>query len=166
MVTNRSIGLKLGVGALLAACLLYFYAIPTWVRSPSNVREIVMSPVFWPTVLSGLMALTGIGLVAGALRGGEIDTPDDEEAAPPGGPAAWARLGGMAAIMVLTMFLLPRLGMVWTSMLVFAATAFLMGTRYRVLAVVCAVLLPLALYGFFAHVAGVAIPQGNFVRLP
>jgi len=32
--------------------------------------------------------------------------------------------------------------------------------------VVCAVLIPLVLYVFFAHIAGVAIPQGDFVRLP
>ena len=68
--------------------------------------------------------------------------------------------------MILTMVALPRLGMVWTCMLVFVATAFMFRTRYPKAAVVCAVVVPLVLYAFFAHVAGVAIPQGEFVRLP
>ena len=33
-------------------------------------------------------------------------------------------------------------------------------------ALVTSFVVPLLLYAFFAHVAGVAIPQGNFVRLP
>ena len=70
------------------------------------------------------------------------------------------------AIMIVTMLLLPLLGMVWTSMAVFVATAFLMRTRHPLTAMACAILVPLVLYAFFAHVAGVAIPQGEFVRLP
>jgi apolipoprotein N-acyltransferase len=79
---------------------------------------------------------------------------------------AWIRLAILALIMVLTMFALPRIGMVWTAMLVFVATAFLFNTRHPKVAIICAVVIPLLLYLFFAHVAGVAIPQGNFVRLP
>ena len=53
-----------------------------------------------------------------------------------------------------------------TSMLIFVATALLVRTRHPKTALVCAVIVPLVLYAFFAHVAGVAIPQGNFMRLP
>jgi hypothetical protein len=56
--------------------------------------------------------------------------------------------------------------MVWTAMLAFAACACLFRTRHPIVAVICAVVVPLLLYAFFAHVAGVAIPQGAFVRLP
>ncbi len=80
--------------------------------------------------------------------------------------SAWLRLAGLAVIMVLTMFALPRLGMVWTSMIVFMAAALLFKTRHPIVAVICAVIIPLLLYAFFAHVAGISIPQGNFVRLP
>jgi putative tricarboxylic transport membrane protein len=58
------------------------------------------------------------------------------------------------------------LGLVWTAMLAFAATALLVRTKHMTIAIVSAVTVPLLLYVFFAHVAGVAIPQGNFVRLP
>lgn len=80
--------------------------------------------------------------------------------------AAWFRLAALAVIMALTMFALPRLGMVWTAMIVFVVTAFLFKTRHPKIALASAVFIPLLLYMFFAHVAGVAIPQGDFVRLP
>ena len=44
--------------------------------------------------------------------------------------------------------------------------SFLVRTKHMTIAIVSAVAVPLLLYVFFAHVAGVAIPQGNFVRLP
>ena len=81
-------------------------------------------------------------------------------------PGGYKRLAIMAVVMVIYMFGLPRLGMVWTSMLAFLATAFLVRTSHPKTAVICALCVPLVLYVFFAHVATVAIPQGNFVRLP
>lgn len=156
---------QLGIGACIAALFLALVAIPAWVSSPSNVPNPVLSPVFWPYVLAGMTGLVGLGLVAAGLRGGKVpDGPEDADADTD--RARWLRLAAMAAIMVATMFLLPRLGMVWTCMGVFAATAFLVRTRHPVTAIVCAVVIPLVLYAFFAHVAGVAIPQGDYVRLP
>ena len=163
-MTNRSVQLQLGFGACIAAIFLVFVAIPEWVASPSNVRNIVLSPLFWPYSLAGLTALVGLGLIAAGLSDTGEQTPLDEPSED--APMAWLRLLGMAVIMAGTMFLLPRLGMVWTCMLAFAASAFLVRTRHPVAALVCAVVVPLALYAFFAHVAGVAIPQGNIVRLP
>lgn len=134
--------------------------------SPSNVRNIVLAPTFWPYVLTALTGLIAIGLLFAGWR-----MVDDEPAKQYSDPQAsnrpgWIRLAILALIMVLTMFALPRIGMVWTAMLVFVATAYLFKTRHPKLAIICAVVVPLLLYLFFAHVAGVAIPQGNFVRLP
>ncbi len=163
-MTQRQVQMRLGIGALLAALFLALYAIPAWVSSPSNVGNVILSPLFWPYALAGLTGLTGAGLLLSGLRserdGASLERPDEE------GAAAWRRLGVMAAIMGLTMVLLPRLGMVLTSMLVFAGTAFLVRTRHPVTAVICAVAVPVVLYAFFAHVAGVAIPQGDYLRLP
>jgi len=154
----------LGIGACIASVFLVLVAIPAWVSTPSNVPNVILSPLFWPYTLAGLTGLTGLGLIASTLRSGN-------NAAAAGEPAektldAWVRLAVMAVIMAATMYALPRLGMVWTCMLVFAATAFLVKTRHPKLAVVCAIAVPLVLYAFFAHVAGVAIPQGEFLRLP
>ncbi|MGQ3486317.1 tripartite tricarboxylate transporter TctB family protein [Roseovarius pacificus] len=163
-MTNRTIQLQLGIGACVAALFLIFHAIPAWVSAPSNISNIILSPLFWPYTLAGVTILAGLGLIAAGLRApsddAPVNTPIDDT------PAAWVRLASMAAIMTATMFLLPRLGMVWTSMLVFATTAFLFKTRHPLTAMICAVAVPLVLYAFFAHVAGVAIPQGHFVRLP
>jgi len=68
--------------------------------------------------------------------------------------------------MGITILVMPSLGLVWTMMLVFSSSAFLVGTTYTKTAIICSIVLPLILYLFFAHVAGVAIPQGDYVRLP
>lgn len=151
----------IGIASVLVAAILMFAIIPTWVSSPSNVRNIVLSPLFWPYILSALTVLIGLGLIVTGFY-----TTDPAEPEPPSIPGGYRRLGVLAAIMALTMFGLPRLGMVWTSMLIFAATAFLIRTSHPKTAIICAIAVPLVLYGFFAHVASVAIPQGNFVRLP
>ena len=159
----RRTQLQLGIGAVAAALLLALVAIPAFVSSPSNVRTLVLAPTFWPYVLAGLTGIAGLALLASGWRMAEAGPPHDEEAR---GAAPWLRLAAMAAIMALTMLLIPWLGMVWTSMLAFAASALLFRTRHPVAALICAVAVPLALYAFFAHVAGVAIPQGELVRLP
>ena len=163
-MTQRRVQLQLGCAALTGAVLLIFYAIPVWVSSPSNVGNVILSPLFWPYALAGFMAVTGLGLLGAGLRMPPGGAPLNNPSANPA--AAFGRLVAMAVLMGLTMVLLPRLGMVLTSALLFAATAFLVKTRHPVTAVVCAVLVPLVLYAFFAHVAGVALPQGNVLRLP
>lgn len=162
----KSLHLRLGIATCLASVFLIFFAIPRFVSSPTNVGNIVLSPLFWPYVLAGLAGLMGLGLLYTSFRAGAEPLADEDDQPDPEGAAPWARLAALAVIMILTMYALPRLGMVWASMLAFAACAFLFRTRHPVAALVCAVVVPLLLYAFFAHVAGVAVPQGNFVRLP
>jgi len=162
-VSLRVLQLRLGLGACAAALFLVLYAIPTWVSSPSNVSHLVLSPTFWPYTLSALTGLTGLLLMLSSRAVSADKTVHDDEQIEGN---AWLRLLALAVIMVATMVLLPRLGMVWTSIPVFAVLALMFRTRHRVTALICAVLIPLVLYAFFAHVAGVAIPQGEFVRLP
>lgn len=162
-VSHRAMQLRLGIGAILAAIFLVTYAIPNWVSSPSNVRNIVLSPLFWPYILGGLTGLVGLGLALSGwreARGGPVNEATDD-------PRTGAvRLGAFAVLMAVTFRVMPYLGMVWTSMLAFLALAFLVKTRHPAAAVICAVAVPLILYAFFAHVASVAIPQGELVRLP
>jgi uncharacterized RDD family membrane protein YckC len=105
----------------------------------------------------------GVLLVVGGLRGGPVALA--RPAARAGGSGA-ARLLVMATVMAAYFWLIPQIGMVWASMGAFVATAFLVRTRHPVIAVITALVLPLALFAFFAHVAGVAIPQGKFLELP
>ena len=164
-MNDKTLHLSLGLGALVGACFLVFYAIPNWVASPSNVQYVILSPLFWPYALSAFTGLVGLGLVATSLRNSDTAPPEDYVPSIDS-KAAMIRMGGIAGIMVGSMALMPLLGMVWTSMLAFMATAFLVRTRHPKAAVICAIVVPLILYAFFAHVAGVAIPQGIFVRLP
>lgn len=161
---NRTIQIQLGIGAILASGFLLLIAIPNWVSSPSNVPNIILSPLFWPNTLAGLTGIVGLGLILTSIRSPQPLTEEasdvDDRA------AAYFRLLAMGIVMGVTMFALPRLGMVWTSMLAFAAVALLIRTSHPKAALVSAVVMPLVLYLFFAHVAGVAIPQGLFVRLP
>lgn len=161
---DRAIQLQLGIGAMIAAMFLLFVAIPSWVSSPSNVPNIILSPVFWPNVLAGVVGIVGAGMVLTSYWRQKPAQPIPSDVADR--RAAFARLGAVAAMMAATMLLLATLGLVWTAMLVFVSLAFLVRTSHPKTAVVCAVIVPLVLYGFFAHVAGVAIPQGNYVRLP
>lgn len=165
-MSQKSLHLRLGIIVSLTALFLVFYAIPNFVFSPSNVGNIILSPLFWPYVLAGLTGVIGLGLLFNALTSAEDMPFEDEDSDHNDGAAPWIRLAALAAIMVLVMFGLPRLGMVWTAMLAFVACAYLFRTRHPIAAIACAVIVPLLLYAFFAHVAGVAIPQGNFVRLP
>ena len=162
-MTSKSVQIHLGVAACLVSLFLIIIGIPKAVSSPSNVQNIVLAPTFWPYVLASLTGLTGLGLLFAGWRQSSASAFDDEAV---NDDWRWLRLAGLAAIMIVTMFALPRLGMVWTSMLVFLVTALLYRTRHPRTALVCAVLIPLMLYMFFAHVAGVGIPQGNFLRLP
>ncbi|PWJ21801.1 tripartite tricarboxylate transporter TctB family protein [Jannaschia seohaensis] len=162
-MTLRTLQTRLGFAAIAIAALLALVAIPNFVSSPSNVRNIVLSPTFWPYALTGMTALAGLLLLVTGFRE-EGETPLEEEH--PEAEGAWIRIGGLAAIMVAVMLLLPWLGMPLTCMAAFAATAFLFRTRHPVVAVICAVLVPLVLYVFFAKVAGVAVPQGELIRLP
>jgi len=163
-VHDRTIQLQLGIGAIVAAAFLLLVAIPVWVSSPSNVHNIILSPLFWPWALAGLTGITGLGMILTAIREPKPTGPETSDV--DNKPRAWVRLASIAAVMIVTMLVMPRIGMVWTSMLVFVATAFLVRTNHPKTALVSAVLVPLVLYAFFAHVAGVAIPQGDFVRLP
>lgn len=163
-MNTRKSHIHLGLTSLGLAGFLTVVAIPQWVSSPSNVGNIILSPLFWPYVLAGLTALIGLGLLATAfqhpVQGDKLNEDIEDRS------AGMLRLAVMAVIMLAAIWAMPRIGMVWTSMAVFAATAFLVQTRHPKTALICAVILPLVLYAFFAHVAGVAVPQGNFVRLP
>lgn len=142
--------------------LLYF--IPQYVDSPRTVRDVVLSPVFWPTVIAWIMLVIGVGmLIVQYLERGNKVAEDEHEKQ----KESCTRLLMFSAFLAGYYLLLPVLGMIWTSSLAFIVfSIFISGTEYRKTAVSVGILLPLALYVFFYHVAGVNIPQSDFMRLP
>lgn len=157
----------LGIGTMLFGLLLLTYGIPTYVSSPSNVPKIVLSPTFWPDIIAYLVMLLGLVLTLsralGTVQSGtsQHSTKDLETPMQP-----WLRLVAIAVVMTGLVIAIPDLGMVWSSMLAFIAISAIVRTPKPVTSLIVAIALPLVLYGFFNHVAGVAVPQGRFISLP
>lgn len=150
-----------GLASLILSLFLIFVAIPYGVTAPSNVTNIVLSPVFWPEVLSVLLGITGVALM---ISGRSAVKDSVAELLPTKG--CYKRIALLAVLMAIYVAAIPWLGLVWTSMISFVALAILIKTSHPRTALISAVIIPLVLYMFFAHVAGMAIPQGEFLRLP
>ena len=151
-----------GLFSLILSLFLFFVAIPFGVTAPSNVTKVVLSPVFWPEVLSILLGITGIALMFAGRTTTDVESEDNE----PATKGSYQRLLLLAVLMCAYIFAIPKLGLVWTSMIAFVALAVLIKSSHPKTAVISAIVIPLILYLFFAHVAGMAIPQGDFLRLP
>ena len=173
MMTSSRVS-RLGVGVVVFGVLLLTIAIPHGINAPSNVQSIFLSPKFWPTVIAFALVFLGTMLVVQQLVNRSLDNNDvngdgsetDVAKVERGSPAGWMRLTLMASLMVGLIWAIPLFGLVWASMICFVAFAVIVRTPRRYTSLIVAILLPLFLYGFFNHVAGVAVPQGEFLRLP
>ncbi len=161
---SRRIDVGVGLVAAALALLLLFVVIPYGVVTPRRVRLIVLSPLFWPTILGGALLACGLFLaIKTYLRpiDAAIEAPFE-----PFDHGAVVRLGAFTALILLYYLSILHLGMILASIAASAAMIFITRSRFRYLGLLCALLLPLALYAFFYHVAGVPVPQGVLVRLP
>jgi putative tricarboxylic transport membrane protein len=159
----------LGIGTVIFGVLLLVYAIPEFISAPSNVRKLVLSPLLWPTIVAWLIILLGGSLIASHFL-----TPPQDVARPDpelmetreGRLYAWGRLGASALIMIGLIVATPVLGMVLACGLAFVLFSVVIMAPRPILSLIVAILLPFILYFFFAHVAGVSVPQGRFLSLP
>lgn len=173
-MTGRSAIPWLGLGIIAFAAFILLIAIPYGINSPANVDIIFLSPKFWPLIIACVVALLGALLVMEHMvarrNNGDAATPDAEEteevAAERAELTPWLRLAGIGALMAGLILATPVLGMVWTSMVCFILFGVLVRTPRPIATLIVAIVLPLVLYAFFSHVAGVPVPQGDFVRLP
>ena len=154
------------VGVMISAmaALILWWLIPTHVDIPRRVPIRALSPAFWPKVIGWVMLICGVALT---LRATLAPPPpdavaDDLRVSRPEG----LRLLALGVLLVGAFFSLRIIGMVWTCMIVFVALIWLTGSKHRLWGIGVGIVLPLALYFFFTKVAGVAIPQGQIVRLP
>ena len=174
-MTGRSAVPWLGLSIIAFAAFISLVAIPYGINSPANVDIIFLSPKFWPLIIAFVVALLGALLVlehlvsrrnsADTAKSG-TETVNEEVAAERSELTPWLRLAGIGALMAGLILATPKLGMVWTSMVCFVLFGVLVRTPRPITTAVVAVVLPLVLYAFFNHVAGVPVPQGDFVRLP
>lgn len=155
--------LWLGVGMLVFALFLVEFLIPTWVITPGNVRKIVLSPDFWPYIVAALLGIGGAILLLQYYFVTRPQKISEEHEDVPGGNM---RIVLIAVLMAIYYLLLPYIGMILASVLAYVAFIAVIGLPRKVAAAIIAVVLPLLLFGFFDHVAGVPIPQPDFFRLP
>lgn len=154
----------IGIFAILMALTLLLYLIPEYVVRPQAVRNIVLSPVFWPTVIAWMMLLVGGGILVSQYLDRHSEKSEKS--------CSKTAIVGIRVIMFFVFLaayylLIPVLGMVWSSSLAFIVFSIVIcGTEYRKTAIVMGLLLPISLYVFFYHVAGVNIPQNELLRLP
>jgi len=159
-MSNRALGVLCSV----IAFFLWFYAIPQWVSAPSNVSRLVLSPTFWPLIIAALIGLCGAYLlfIDNRQTADEIESLEQPENRTTG----FIRLFMAAVAMVLFLISVETAGLVIGSMILFLVMIFIVTQTISIRFFVIAVILPVALYGFFAHVASVAIPQGEWMQLP
>ncbi len=154
----------IGLGVMLLAAMTLWWLIPNYIVIPRRVPNPALSPAFWPTIIGWVMLVCGLALAVHAYFAPSPPAETTEKLLPTQTEAL--RILATVGILVATYLALPVLGMVWTCMLVYVALVLLTGGQKIGWGVVIAILLPLILYAFFAKIAGVAIPQGQIVRLP
>ena len=152
----------IGVGVVLLGLLIFAVLIPFGIDQPGNVEHTALAPDFWPRIIAAAMMVMG-GLLAIRPVPEEEDADGGEDAGP------WLRrLPGLAVVLgALFGFyvLIPWLGMVVPGMALILGLMVLAGERRWPLAVAVAAGVPLLLYAFFVHVAGIPIPLGVFETL-
>lgn len=151
-----------GVGVALLGLVIFAVLIPWGIDQPGNVEHTALAPDFWPRIIAVAMMALGALL---AVRPGPDD--DDEDGGEDSG--RWLhRLPGLAAVLgALFGFhvLIPSLGMVVPGVAVIFGLMVLGGERRWLLAALVAAGVPVLLYAFFVHVAGIPIPLGVFETL-
>lgn len=153
-----------GVCVMILGAAVLWWIIPTYITTPRRVPIRALSPAFWPKIIA--WTILGCGLLL-AVRAALAPAPPDAVAddLSVSRPEA-LRMLALGAILLGIYFALPVIGMVWVCMIAYALMVFLSGGKNLGWGMVIAILLPLLLYLFFTKVAGVAIPQGQIVRLP
>ena len=157
-----------GAAVVAAALLMIFAGVPGGVVSPKTVDHRVLSPLFWPTVLSWALLLAGAALVLRAAAGRPKSSPAPADGISRAAPvrAGVVRLAAFVALLAGYASAIPWAGMPWASVVVIAAMVAGARCRHWKAGVAVAVLLPPALWGFFTHVAGVPIPVVDFSKFP
>lgn len=161
---SRRDELLIGLGVMALAALTLWWLIPDYIATPRRTPVLALSPAFWPTIIGWVMLACGAALAVRAVMTPPPPVEMADNLVPTRSEAL--RLLALAVILTASYLALPIVGMVWTCMIAYIALVLLTGGHKLGWGIVVAILLPLILYAFFAKIAGVAIPQGQIVRLP
>lgn len=156
-MNKQSIQLLIGLNAITSAVFLYGIIIPSWVSTPSNMNSAILSPALWPQVISILIGVVGVGLCCTCLRAEDTQQEVQELSKT---TYSLLRMASLAVVMVIGLAVFDILGMLTTTVLIFLVTSALVKTNHPIIAVLCALFVPLGLYLFFSKVAGIGFPEG------
>jgi len=169
-MTHRD--LWLGAGLAVLSALLYFVVIPLGVTIPSGVRSPVMSPDFWPNIITLFLLAMSVLLflrAAAAWQRGDLvahksaDVEGEEERT---GWAGQIRAVAVIAIMFVYYWLIIKIGLVPASMVTLLAVGLTTARPNIWLVIIATPVLPMLLYLFFFKVANVPIPGGEWLTFP
>lgn len=168
--------INIGLIVIAMALLSIFVVIPSGVVVPESIDNPVMSPDFWPLVVSVAAGLAGGFVVFGGVldlkradKGGPAHSPLDDTIPidPEGdeyrsfGEASFRVLVTVGVLLALY-FLVPHVGIVACSMMMLVFLIRFSGeTRWKFI-IPIAIILPTILYVFFVYVANIPMPIGIF----
>ncbi|MEM7177031.1 MAG: tripartite tricarboxylate transporter TctB family protein [Pseudomonadota bacterium] len=151
-------------GILALAALLFL--IPTGVQAPSTVEQAALSPDFWPKVIAWTTLVAAGLLLVETLGAARMSAPGPTEDPETSYDHSFVvgLLRALALIVVLFIYsmTLERYGIVVPSIVLLPLIMLFFGERNPLTIGVLSLVLPLALYGFFRHAAGISIPLGVF----
>lgn len=167
--------IRVGLIIIVLALLSLFVLIPSGVTVPESVEIRVMSPDFWPLVVSIAAAIAGVFVLVGGVLElkhhhlTEITTTPDESIPVethdnvyrPFGEAA-VRVAVTVGVLFALYFAIPHIGIVVGCMALLIFLIRFTGEKRWTMIIAIAVILPLILYGFFVYVANVPMPLGVF----
>ena len=159
------------VGAVSAALggLLHFWLVPSFITVPENMARAVLSPAFWPEILSALVIITGLVILfQSSLSSASNPSPEDDvpSTASEDISTSWTRLVAFCFAMVVYVISINYLGMPISSVIMLIISFQLLGEKRYGPSLAISAGLPILLFMFFFHVAGVSIPQGEWISLP
>lgn len=147
-------GLLAGVAFLLLGLISLMILIPYGIDVPSNVRLAVLSPSYYPRLVSIALAIIGAAVIARAAGTGASDE------------RAYLSIAAMAKALIVILvllgsaFALPHAGFVVTCTGALATLMLIGGERRPWLIASVSLALPMLLHFFFTKVANVPIPEG------
>jgi len=154
--------LIVGLAVMALAVAGLGWLIPTGIVLPGGERSLLLSPDFWPRLLFWLLLAMGLCLCLAALRSNRPATPKADEGLQPMTWASFARGLLFVAGLFTYYWAIRWLGIVPASTLILIGAMRLGGQKRWLPLLLTAVLLPLATYLFFVHVAKIPMPLGMF----
>lgn len=143
-------------GLVVAAVGIYMVSTA---HTITNIGGSPIGPRFFPYAVGGLLAVTGLGIAASALRGHRAVSEGGEDV--DGSVSTdWKTLGSIIGAFALFALLIQPVGYLLTTIFLFGSVAWILGARRWRGLVAVSFLVPLISYIFFTRVLGIYIPNG------